>query len=155
MDLAAVGIEIECSSMPGLFKGTSPHAIFVRQIAGAASEFEARTAVEQMRNGRAFAKAKSMARNLTGAKKCEGRKNFLENAPGIIKALANKLKRLFAKLRTKRGGTMTWRTLADYLATQNIVTKTSRKAANGEVLPGGLPINPGRLMQWVQHCDKQ
>ncbi len=55
-DCAERGIEIESAANPSLFKSTTPHGIFVRQIGGAVSEYDSRMAYEQLRNGAPFQK---------------------------------------------------------------------------------------------------
>ena len=152
-ECAKHGVSIESAAAPGFFQNTSPHGVFVRQVAGAASEYEARIAVDQMRNGREAARAKSKAKTLTGKNKCEGRKNFLELFPDIKEVLLVKLHKPFCKLRTKDGTDMTWRKLSTYLLQRGIFTSKHKCAETGIVKKGKNAISPGRLMHWLRTLD--
>ena len=147
-----VGISLVHSLIPGLFTNKDPTTQYVKHMLGAASEFETNTAVANMKNGRDVTRQKSKVKTLTGTKKCEGRKNVLQLHPSFVTVLGKKLKRPFTKLLTHAREQLSLRNLSGYLAKRGITSKTRKNKKTGKKLPGGKPIAPGRLKEWLQHC---
>ena len=103
--------------------------------------------VERLRQGRTKAMEKTQRRTVMGKKKVEGRKNAIELHPKLRNVLGRILKRPFSNRVLKTGSTISLRKLSEKLATYGVVT-CPRK--NSE---GSKPINSGRLLQWLKHCD--
>jgi len=112
------GIELVPVDAPTFFTDPSPTAEFVRNILGAASQFEKAQLVEKLRHGRMTKRQK------TG--RCEGRKPVPED----VKKLARKLNR-----NRPKGGKRTLRQIADELA------------AAGHLAPSGTVYNPNSIKQ--------
>ncbi len=140
--------------MPGMFRNKTPQGVFVRQIAGAASEYEAAVIVLQLKNGRDIAKTKATARTLNKTRKVEGRKNFLELHPQFISLLRQILAGPFSNRKKKTGGTMPLKALSTWLHKKGVCTQPRTHAKTTKRDKGGKPISPGRLKQWLETCDK-
>ncbi len=153
-DCAQRGIEIESAANPSLFKSTTPHGIFVRQIGGAVSEYDSRMAYEQLRNGRELARPRSKCRTLNNTRKVEGRKSFIQLFPNFVKLVDGILKRPFAKLNLRAGGTTSWRKLSKMLAKKGVTTQPRTSLTRNQAIKGGKAINAGKLMTWVKQAQK-
>ena len=145
-----VGISLVHSVIPGLFTNKDPTTGFIKHMLGAASEFETLTAVANMKNGRDRTRTNSKVKTLTGTKKCEGRKNFLQLHPSFVSVLKKKLKKPFTKLRTHTGQQLSIRKLSSYLAERGIASQPRKNKPTGKKRPGWKPIAPGRLKEWLQ-----
>jgi DNA invertase Pin-like site-specific DNA recombinase len=114
------GIELVPVDAPTFFTDPSPTAEFVRNILGAASQFEKAQLVEKLRHGR------MVKRQKTG--RCEGRKPVPED----VKELARKLNRARPK-----GGKRSLREIAKELAVA------------GWLSANGMPYNPNSVRQML------
>ncbi|ACL63296.1 recombinase family protein [Methylobacterium nodulans] len=83
--LQAQGITLIAADDPDSFSSDTPTAVLIRQILGAVSQFEKAMLVSKL------AGARDRKRNATG-KKVEGRKNYIETYPEMVKR-AKKLSR--------------------------------------------------------------
>jgi DNA invertase Pin-like site-specific DNA recombinase len=114
------GIELVPVDAPTFFTDPSPTAEFVRNILGAASQFEKAQLVEKLRHGR------MVKRQKTG--RCEGRKPV----PDEVKLMAKKLNRARPK-----GGKRSLREIAKELAVA------------GSLSANGKPYNPNSVRQML------
>ncbi len=139
--------------IPDMFTSPEPEKVLIRMVLGAISQYDYTMTVRKLAHGRMCKMKTTERRNLKGVKKVEGRHNFLELRPQIVRVLSQKLPRPFAKLKTKSGAVLSLGHLSMYLKQNGIATKP-RTSIKGNKSLGGEPINTGRLLHWLHALDK-
>ena len=146
-----LGLKVICANDPELFVSEEPSKKMERHVKGALLEYDHNVVVYNMKRGREEQRSWTWFRTLDGRPKVEGRNSFLDLHPNLVQKLSSFIQRPFAarKVLGRSGRTMPLSELSKKLASKGVRTQFRRNQN------GGLPINTGRLAEWLRILDKK